>query len=70
MNFTPTKTKTGIQMTTQIIKQQNYLLLKKISTIIGVPEEELLDEYWKVNYYSPKITVSKKNEVIQKYMIR
>ena len=66
MNHTPT----GIQLTTQLLKHQNYLLLKKIATIIGVPEEDLLDEYWKVNYYSPKITISKKSETIQKYMIR
>jgi hypothetical protein len=66
MNHTPS----GIQLTTQLLKHQNLLLLKKIATIIDIPEEDLLDEYWKVNYYSPKITTSKKNETIQKYMIR
>jgi hypothetical protein len=66
MNNTPS----GIQLTTQLLKHQNLLLLKKIATIIGVPEEDLLDEYWKVNYYSPKITISKNSETIQKYMIR
>jgi len=63
-------TPSGIQLTTQLLKHQNLLLLKKIATIIGVPEEDLLDEYWKVNYYSPKITISKNSETIQKYMIR
>jgi hypothetical protein len=66
MNNTPS----GIQLTTKLLKHQNLLLLKKIANIIGVPEEDLLDEYWKVNYYSPKITISKNSETIQKYMIR
>ena len=58
---------------TQIIKEQNKYLLESISKYLDMNEEqreELFHDFWKVSYYSPKVTGSKKIEKIQKYMIR
>jgi len=57
----------------KIIKEQNKQLLNYIAKYLNMDEEEkqeLFDDFWKVSYYSPKVTGSKKIEKIQANMIR
>tara|TARA_Y100000590_G_scaffold179768_1_gene204940 strand:+ start:33250 stop:33468 length:219 start_codon:yes stop_codon:yes gene_type:complete len=57
----------------KIIKEQNKYLLNYIATYLNLNEDqkkELFEDFWKVSYYSPKITGSKKIEKIQGHMIR
>ena len=50
---------------TSIIRDQNLIFLNKIADIMSLNErkrEELIEEFHKVNYYSPRVIISKKRE--------
>ena len=47
---------------TKVIKEQNYLLLKYIEEKEGLKENELIDIFLKINYYSPTV-LKKKSRV-------
>ena len=69
-NYTPIS---GYNVITHIIREQNVILLNKIADTMGLNEyrrEELLDEFLKVNYYTPRVIFSKKREDIQNLFAR
>lgn len=69
-NHTPIS---GYNVITHIIREQNVILLNKIADTMGLNEyrrEELLDEFLKVNYYTPRVIFSKKREDIQNLFAR
>ena len=69
-NHTPIN---GFKVITNIIREQNLILLNKIADTMGLNEfrrEELIDEFLKVNYYTPRVIISKKREDIQNLFAR
>lgn len=69
-NHTPIS---GYKVITNIIREQNLILLNRIADTMGLNEfrrEELIDEFLKVNYYTPRVTFSKKREDIQNLFAR
>ena len=68
--FTPI---TGYGLIRTIIQEQNIILLNKIADTMSLSElkrEELIEEFHKVNYYSPQVIISKKRENIQNLFAR
>ena len=69
-NYTPIS---GYNVITSIIREQNIILLNKISDTMSLNDlkrEELIDEFLKVNYYTPRVIFSKKRENIQNLFAR
>jgi len=51
-----------------VIRKQNLILLNKIADVMAlnnIRREEFIDEFHKVNYYTPRVIISKKREKIQ-----
>jgi hypothetical protein len=69
-NYTPIS---GYNVITSIIREQNIILLNKIADTMSLNDlkrEELIDEFLKVNYYTPRVIFSKKRENIQNLFAR
>lgn len=63
----------GYGLMTSIIREQNLIFLNKIADIMSLNErkrEELIEEFHKVNYYTPRVIISKKRENIQNLFVR
>lgn len=72
MDFT-NKPYNSYPIISEIIKEQNKHLLNHIAKYLQLSDddkEELFRDFWKISYYSPKITGSKKIEKLQKHMLR
>tara|TARA_Y100001970_G_C14152437_1_gene813503 strand:- start:140 stop:349 length:210 start_codon:yes stop_codon:yes gene_type:complete len=62
----------GIKIITNMLKKYNYDLIVKIGNKKNMNSyeiEELIDEFWKVTYYTPNIVNKKQKEDIQAYFI-
>lgn len=69
-DYTPLRT---YGLLTGVIRHQNLELLNKIADIMklnNIRREELIEQFHKVNYYTPRIIVSKKREKIQNLFAR
>lgn len=69
-NYTPIS---GYNVITSIIREQNIILFNKIADTMSLNDlkrEELIDEFLKVNYYTPRVIFSKKRENIQNLFAR
>ena len=56
----------GYGLIRTIIQEQNLILLNKIADTMSLSElkrEELIEEFHKVNYYSPQVIISKKENI-------
>lgn len=54
---------------TKIIKDQNYKLLKLIEKEEKLTEDELINIFFKINYYSPDFVNINKNEDSEKKIL-
>jgi hypothetical protein len=69
-DYTPLRT---YGLLTGVIRKQNLDLLNKIADVMklnSIRREELIDQFHKVNYYTPRVIVSKKREKIQNLFAR
>ena len=69
-DYTPLRT---YGLLTGVIRQQNLDLLNKIADVMKLNNfrrEELIEQFHKVNYYTPRVIVSKKREKIQNLFAR
>jgi hypothetical protein len=66
-HFEPSyKSLDSMTLITQIIKQQNYKLLQKISESRDIDFEDLIENFYKTVYYTPLIISKEIDEVNQK----
>ena len=62
----------GIRIITQMLKKYNYELIVKIGNKKNMNDEEIeqiINEFWKVNYYTPDVVKQKFKETSQGYFI-
>ena len=54
---------------TKIIKEQNYNLLKLIEKTENLEDNELINIFFKINYYSPDFVINNKREDYEKKIL-
>ena len=62
----------GIRIITQMLKKYNYELIVKIGNKKNMNDaeiEQIINEFWKVNYYTPDVVKKKIKETAQGYFI-
>ena len=67
-----TKKPSGIRILTSMLKKYNYNLIISIGKKKNLSDfeiEELIENFWKVTYYTPTIVKQKSKETAQKYFI-
>jgi len=71
MNFCP-RGLCGIEIITKTLKQMNYDLICFIGRKKNLSKreiKELINEFWKVTYYTPDVVKRKTFEDIQRFML-
>ena len=62
----------GIRIITKMLKKYNYELIVKIGKkkqLSNVEIEDLIEDFWKVTYYTPHTVKRKSKELAQGYFI-
>ena len=62
----------GMRIITKMLKKYNYELIIKLGNKKNMKDDEvheIIDEFWKVNYYTPDIVKHKIKETAQGYFL-